>query len=126
MAETPTTPNSLRRIPPARLLWWALQGVVVASAFLIGTRCPRDSFGQAENYWVGRSAEEVIGAMREPDREFAGHYGAPPLDFTNNFAGEIRTLFFQRLLYETYASFEKRPAGWICIGSSKVLRGTVF
>ena len=64
--------------------------------------------------------------LGKPDREFAGHYGNPPVDFTQKFTGEIKTLVFKKDGYEHYVSFEKQPTGWVGICSSSVPEGSVF
>lgn len=79
-----------------------------------------------ENAYAGKTEAAVRSELGTPDREFAGHYGLPPLDFTKKFAGEIKTLVFKKAGYEHYVSFEKQAAGWISICSSSVPEGSVF
>jgi hypothetical protein len=58
--------------------------------------------------------------------EFAGHYAAPPLKFTRQFSGEIKTFVFKKRGGEYYVSFEKRQAGWVSISSSWLRTGAEF
>jgi hypothetical protein len=79
-----------------------------------------------ENTYANKTEAAVRSELGDPDREFAGHYAAPPPDFTQKFSGEIKTLVFKKGGYEHYVSFEKRPTGWISICSSSVPEGAVF
>jgi hypothetical protein len=79
-----------------------------------------------ENTYANKTEADVRFELGKPDHEFAGHYGAPPLDFTQKFSGEIKTLVFKKAGYEHYVTFEKRPTGWISICSSSVPEGSVF
>ena len=79
-----------------------------------------------ENAYANKTEAAVRSELGQPDHEFAGHYGAPPLGFTQTFSGEIKTLVFKKEGYEHYVTFEKRPNGWISICSSSVPEGSVF
>ncbi|MDB5321595.1 MAG: hypothetical protein JWN40_3226 [Phycisphaerales bacterium] len=79
-----------------------------------------------ENTYANKTEAAVRSLLGKPDREFAGHFGAPPPDFTEKFSGEIKTLVFKKAGYEHYVTFEKRSTGWISICSQSVPEGSVF
>jgi hypothetical protein len=76
--------------------------------------------------YAGKTEVAVRATLGKPSREFAGHYGNPPTDFTDRFTGEVKTLVFKDSDGETYASFEKRGVGWVCICSSWLPHGSAF
>jgi hypothetical protein len=78
-----------------------------------------------ENTYAGKTEATVRAELGKPDRQFAGHYGHPPIDF-RKFTGEIKTLVFKKGGYEHYVSFEKSATGWVGIRSSSVPEGSVF
>ena len=79
-----------------------------------------------QNTYANKTEAAVRSQLGNPDREFAGHFGAPPDDFARKFSGEIKTLVFKKAGYEHYVTFEKRSAGWISIYSQSVPEGSVF
>ena len=79
-----------------------------------------------ENGYANKAEAVVRSELGEPQHQFTGHYGNPPLFFTQKFTGEIKTLVFKKPGGEYYVSFEKRPAGWISIGSSWLPDGAAF
>ena len=79
-----------------------------------------------ENAYVNKTEAFVRAELGSPYREAVGHYGLPPISFTNQFSGEIKTLVFKKAGGEIYVSFEKRPDGWIGICSSWLPKGAAF
>jgi hypothetical protein len=82
--------------------------------------------GPPENAYANQTEAAVRSILGIPDHEFAGHYGAPPLQFTQSFTGEIKTLVFKKPGGSHYVTFEKRANGWIGICSSWLPAGGAF
>jgi hypothetical protein len=98
-----------------------LSVLVICAVVMSGCRSPV----QVEPY-VNENEESVCSSLGKPNDHFPGHYGNPPLQFTKQFKGEIKTLIFKKPGGKYYISFEKRPAGWVCIGSSWLPDGAAF
>lgn len=79
-----------------------------------------------DNAYLNKTEFQVCSLLGQPESEFAGHYGNPPLTFTQKFHGEVKTLVFRSRAYDDYVTFEKQPIGWLVIRSSCVSKGTVF
>ena len=97
--------------------------ILVVAAFAgCGSPPPR----LPDNMYANKTEVTVRSELGQPDREFAGHYGNPSLDFTQKFTGEIKTLVFKKAGYEHYVTFERKPTGWTSICSSSVPEGSAF
>ena len=105
-------------IRPLQLLF------VLATLALTG--CASQSMHPPENAYANMTEAMVRAQLGEPHLEFAGHYGDPPLTFTQTFSGEIKTLVFKKPGGEYYVSFEKQPSGWVSICSSWLYEGARF
>ena len=78
------------------------------------------------NTYLNRTEAEVRSELGEPERDFPGHYGNPPMQFKDQFKGEVRTLVFKKPGGQYYVSFEKRSDGSICICSNWLPDGWAF
>ena len=94
--------------------------------FTVVAGCTSSPGRSIENTYANKSEAAVRSELGEPRYEFAGHYGAPPMDFMKQFPGEIRTLVFKKPGGEFYVSFEKHPSGWVSIRSSWLPEGGEF
>ena len=110
-----------------RLLCVAL-AVCFALAACIGiVLVVRASIWPAENVLVGSTETAVRDRYGQPKHEFAGHYGNPPPDWTQQFKGEVKSAVFGRLGGgEIYVTFEKRDDQWMVISNSYLPRGAAF
>jgi hypothetical protein len=79
-----------------------------------------------ENGLAGSNEAAVKSQLGQPSHEFAGHYGNPPLDFTEKFTGEVKPSVFTKPGGEVYVSFEKRNGTWIAICNSWLPKGAAF
>jgi hypothetical protein len=84
------------------------------------------SIKPADNALVGQTETEVCAIYGHPKREFAGHYGLPPLAWTRQFKGEVKTDVFRRLDGEIYVTYEKRSGQWVVISNSYLPHGGAF
>jgi hypothetical protein len=103
-----------------------LQLLAIIAFFAALSACDSTPPPPATNAYVGKTEAAVRAELGQPDHEFAGHYGNPPLHFTSQFTGEIKTLVFKRPDGEIYVSFEKRADGWMGICSQWLPQGGVF
>ena len=71
--------------------------------------------------WQARSGEANAGQPSCP-----GHFGAPPLDWTKQFTGDIKTATFKKRGGEIYVSFEKRDGIWYVISNAWLPEGAAF
>jgi len=79
-----------------------------------------------ENSLAGNSETTVRQELVQPHHEFAGHYGNPPLVFTQMFSAQIKTSVFQKSGGDVYVSFEKQKGVWVVICNSWLPKGAVF
>lgn len=70
--------------------------------------CRADRPFDAEAFVLLPDHLHAIWTLPPGDADFSGRFGAPPLDFTRKFTGEVKTLVFGAADSETYVSFEKR------------------
>src|SRR4051812_1803193 len=82
----------------------------------------RASMWPGENALVGQTEAAVRGRYGQPSHEFAGHYGLPPLVWTQQFKGEVKSNVFGRLGGELYVTYEKRNGRWVVIANSYLRR----
>ena len=101
--------------------WRPLEPVVVCALCVVGCHAH-----PAENVLVGKSETAVRKQWGQPHHEFPGHYGAPPLSFTEKFTGEVKTSVFQVSGGEIYVSFEKQNGVWVVICNSWLKKGAAF
>src|ERR1035437_9597428 len=88
---------------------------VLVASFTVMAGCSSQPAHLPENAYADKTEAAVRSELGEPHHQFAGHYGAPRMDFTKQFAGEIKTLVFKKPGGEYYVSLEKRPSGWVSI-----------
>lgn len=80
----------------------------------------------AANALVGQTEMQIRHRYGEPSRDFSGHFGAPPENWTKQFAGEIRSLVFDQANGQLYITFEHRNGQWIVISNDYLRRGSAF
>ena len=86
----------------------------------------RYSAWPGENALVGQTESQVCARYGKARVEFAGHYGRPSLDWTQQFKGEVKSAKFGRLGGQIYVTFEKRNGQWVVISNSYLPRGGAF
>jgi hypothetical protein len=75
---------------------------------------------------TGRTEAAVRSDLGMPHREFSGHYGNPPADFTSKLSGDVKTCVFKKPGGQMYVSFENRHGTWIVICNSWLPGGAAF
>jgi hypothetical protein len=110
------------RRPSRRSVLVAFAIAVIVAAMFIA----RASAWPAENALVGQSEAAIRTRYGQPKHEFDGHYGAPPVEWTRQFDGDVKSGVFRRLGGDLYVTFEKRNGQWIVISNSYLPRGGVF
>ena len=119
MKEKPEPLPAHRRGWSRFLPWaWALLGVTILVVWA--------SIWPADNALVGTTEVEVQNRYGRPKEEFVGHYGNPPLAWTHQFKGDVKSGVFRRLGGEIYVTFENRDGHWIVISNSYLPRGAAF
>src|SRR5438477_12309471 len=108
---------------PSRRTFALLVALLVCVATVVLVRA---SVWPSENALVGQTEAAVRARYGQPKHEFAGHYGLPPLAWTQQFKGEVKSGVFRRLGGEVYVTFEKRNGQWIVISNSYLPRGAAF
>ena len=96
------------------------------SAGLTGCSGSQSYAPPPENGLAGSAEAAVKSKLGQPNNEFSGHYGNPPLDFTKKFTGEVKTSVFSKPGGDVYVSFEKRNGTWVAICNSWLPKGAAF
>jgi hypothetical protein len=86
---------------------------------------PKRDFWPAENSYVGKTRAEISALWGEPEDEWDGHYGNPPLVYAQKYS-PAKTMVFRRWSGSLYVSMHPINGTWFCFSSTWLQRGHTF
>jgi hypothetical protein len=112
-----------RRRPLCVMLFIAVFGVVAVLAWRRGWSPA--VVPPADNAYVGRTREQVVGLLGAPDGRWPGHYGNPSLEWAEQYE-PCETLTYSKWNGTLYVSVYPKDGQWVCFSSHWLRKVAAF